>query len=215
MPHGEHSFLFSSLNSKRPNTARKVHIRRLFDVLQLCIQRHDWPRARRAWAVLVRCKEVDWKSMWRTSLLLLGEDDVDANTAATDSDRVSYLTVMMRQHPDERESILKELVLRLIHCGMHRRAMEELDLYLPSYPYQDNPVLHIYAGLIALYEAQPAPDTSEEATYGPANFLRNAQAHFERARAIDPSNVVAEAFLSQVSSRYRHVAANCLFCVRH
>ncbi|PIL37290.1 hypothetical protein GSI_00983 [Ganoderma sinense ZZ0214-1] len=30
------------------------------------------------------------------------------------------------------------------------------------------------------------------------NLVRDAQAHFERSRAIDPSNVVAEAFLSQL-----------------
>ena len=31
------------------------------------------------------------------------------------------------------------------------------------------------------------------------NLVRDAKAHFERARMVDPSNVVAEAFLSQVS----------------
>lgn len=102
MPHGEHSFLFSSLDSKQPNTARKVHLRRLFDVLHLCIQRHDWPRARRAWAILARCKEVDWKTMWRTSLLLLGEgSDATTHASDTDGDKVGFLTVMMRQFPEE------------------------------------------------------------------------------------------------------------------
>ena len=76
---------------------------------------------------------------------------------------------------------------------MYRRAMEELDLYvtglsctrmpsvltklssryLPSYPYQDNPVLHIYAGLIALYLAQPPGEISEETTCGP--FIHSCQ----------------------------------------
>lgn len=74
---------------------------------------------------------------------------------------------------------------------MHRRAMEELDLYvfgpqflppftwsssliryLPSYPYQDNPVFHTYAGLIALHLAQPAGGISSETTHGPFNLLR-------------------------------------------
>ena len=32
------------------------------------------------------------------------------------------------------------------------------------------------------------------------NLLRDAQTHFERARAIDPSNVVAATFLSQVNA---------------
>ncbi|KAI9056537.1 hypothetical protein FKP32DRAFT_1585798 [Trametes sanguinea] len=199
MPLGEYSFLFSSLNSKQPNTARKLHIRRLYDILYLCVQRRDWVRARRAWAILARCKEVDWKTKWRTSLLLLGGEDPEAHQIRADEDRVSFLIVMMRQYPEERESILKELVLHLIRSDMHRRAMEELDLYLPSYPYQDNPVLHVYAGLIALYLAQPGGDNSEETIYGwNASLLRDAQTHFERARTIDPSNVVAETFLSQV-----------------
>ncbi|KAI0677399.1 hypothetical protein C8Q78DRAFT_1002589 [Trametes maxima] len=202
MPLDDRVFIFDSLDSKQPNTSRKIHIRRLLDILHLCIQRRDWPRARRAWATLARCKEVDWKTMWRISLLLLGEHETDISSAEHDGDKVGFLTVMMRQHPEERESILKELVLHLIRSGMHRRAMEELDLYLPSYPYQDNPVLHVYAGLIALYLAQPTPtdDTPGGTPYGQgwdASLLRDAQAHLERARLIDPSNIVAGAFLSQ------------------
>ncbi|KAI1796237.1 hypothetical protein LXA43DRAFT_970121 [Ganoderma leucocontextum] len=198
----EYSFLFSSLGSKQPNTTRKVHIRRLYDILQLCIQRQDWARAKCAWGILARCPEVDWKTMWRTSVLLLGEGNPeDDDETQANGDRVRFLSVMMRQHPGERESILKELVLRLVHAGMYRRAMEELDLYLPSYPYQDNPVFHTYAGLIALYLAQPAGGISSETTYGKdwdLNLVRDAQTHFERGRAIDPSDVVAEAFLSQL-----------------
>ncbi|KAI0720269.1 hypothetical protein C8T65DRAFT_568049 [Cerioporus squamosus] len=216
MPSTEYSFLFTSLSGKQPTTARKTHIRRLYDILQLCIQRHEWVRAKRAWAILARCREVDWKIMWRTSVLLLGEGDHDTDDAQANGDRVRFLSVMMRQHPDERESILKELVLRLIHSGMYRRAVEELDLYLPSYPYQDNPVLHVYAGLIALYLAQPAGEISEETRYDQgwdANHLRDARAHLERARAIDPSNVVAEAFLSQVILPCHH-ALCCVLAYR-
>ncbi|KAI0335616.1 hypothetical protein GY45DRAFT_1240454 [Cubamyces sp. BRFM 1775] len=214
MPPGEQLFIFSSLDSKQPKTARKLHIRRVFDVLNLCIQRRDWPRARRAWAILARCKEVDWKEMWRTSLLLLGETGNEDDLGHSHEDRVSFLTVMMRQHPEERESILKELVLHLIQLGMHRRALEELDLYLPSYPYQDNPVLHVYAGLIALYLAQPDGDGPEETTYGwNVNLLRDAQAHLERARTIDPSNVVAETFLSQVYQHNQHMMVASTKCI--
>ncbi len=97
----DYSFLFSSLNAKQPTTARKVHIRRLYDILQLCIQRHDWVRAKRAWAILARCREVDWKVMWRTSVLLLGEGDPDTNDVQANEDRVRFLSLMMRQHPDE------------------------------------------------------------------------------------------------------------------
>jgi RNA polymerase I-specific transcription initiation factor RRN11 len=78
----------------------------------------------------------------------------------------------------QREDVFRELVLRLILSGRQREALEELELwaflrsifnindsnlalnsYLPSFPYQDNPVLHIYAGLAAFYLAQPSPET--------------------------------------------------------
>ena len=101
MPSGEQLFIFNSLDSKQPKTARKLHIRRVFDVLNLCIQRRDWPRAKRAWAILARCKEVDWKQMWRISLLLLGETGDQGDSGQSHEDRVSFLTVMMRQHPEE------------------------------------------------------------------------------------------------------------------
>jgi len=152
----DHDFLFSPLNPKPPNSARKVHIRRLYDVFQLCLHRNDFPRARRAWTILARCKEVDWKMMWTTGVLLLGE-----NSGTQPNEKsVEFLSTMLRQYPDERENILLELVLRLIHSEMYRKALDELELYLPSLPYQDNPVLHVYAGLISLYLAQPQANAS-------------------------------------------------------
>lgn len=91
-------FLFASLHSKRPRTARKVHIRRLYDVLQLSIQRQDFTRARRAWAILARCKEIQWKSLWMTSLLLVGDGlhDVDSS-----KDKINYLRSLMLRHLDD------------------------------------------------------------------------------------------------------------------
>ncbi|GBE80008.1 hypothetical protein SCP_0212100 [Sparassis crispa] len=139
--------------------------------------------------------------MWKTALLLLGaqaEDGMDA-----DDTRINFLTTMMRQHADERESILKELVLQLIHAGQYRKALDELELFLPSLPYQDNPVLHVYAGLICLYLAQPkanaliADELSDESGWN-AGLLREAQGHFERAKAIDADNTVATTFLEQL-----------------
>ncbi|OCH92154.1 hypothetical protein OBBRIDRAFT_791531 [Obba rivulosa] len=197
----DHDFLFSPVNPKRPTTARKVHVRRLYDVFHLCLHRNDLARARRAWSILARCKEVDWKMMWTTGVLLLGEN----NGTGPDEKRIEFVSAMLRQHPDERESILKELILWLIHSGMHRRALDELELYLPSLPYQDNPVLHIYAGLISLYLAQPQANPTELGTsfderHWNLGLLREAQAHFERARALDPSNTVAVAFLEQLPS---------------
>lgn len=91
-------YLFDSLNSKAPSSARKVHIRRLADVLQLSIHQRDWPRAKRAWSILIRCPEFEWKNMWRTGLLLLQCTD----SAAEPSEKkcLEYLRVMMLQCPE-------------------------------------------------------------------------------------------------------------------
>jgi len=93
-----HTFLFSSLNSKRPRNARKVHIRRLYDVLQLSLQRNDLLRARRAWVILARCKEIHWMTLWTTAIYILGEgvDEGESN-----SRRLEFLRAMMLQYPDD------------------------------------------------------------------------------------------------------------------
>ena len=92
-----HTFLFASLDSKQPLTTRKVHIRRLYDILQLSIQRHDVQRAKRAWSILARCKEINWLTMWRTGLHILGEDTIRDDVPVT----VDYLRSMMLQYPDD------------------------------------------------------------------------------------------------------------------
>ena len=71
-----------------------MHIRRLYDLLQLCIQRHDYERAEHAWAILARCKEVNWKSLWPIALII-------KNTSREPGQDVEFLRTMMLQHPDE------------------------------------------------------------------------------------------------------------------
>jgi len=130
-------------------------------------------------------------TMWTTGVRLLGDDlDQHGNTPQ----KFEFLRGMMLQYPDDRQKIIKELILHLILAGKHREALDELELYLPSFPYQDNPLLHVYAGLISLYLAQPASDA------GPFNpsLLRDAELYLERAKVLDPDNTVAQAFLDKI-----------------
>jgi hypothetical protein len=71
-----------------------------------------------------------------------------------------------------------------------------VDRYLPSFPYQDNPVLHIYAGSICLYMSQD-PDSRKDHK-SPEGLLAEAKAHLNRVITIDPDNCVAHIFLDQV-----------------
>ncbi|KDQ64329.1 hypothetical protein JAAARDRAFT_117685 [Jaapia argillacea MUCL 33604] len=192
------TFLFASLDSKSPTTARKVHIRRLYDLMQLCLQRNDLPRARKAWCILARCKEIDWRTMWKTGIQVLGDDCL--TSPEDNSSRLEFLRSMRLQFPEQQEAILREFALRLIATEKYREALDELELYLHVIPYRDNPVLNVYAGLLALHLSQ-TPDDQRAATQddGSCPLLRNAQAHLEKARTLDPENEVAKAFLTQIS----------------
>lgn len=68
--------------------------------------------------------------------------------------------------------------------------------YLPSFPFQDNPVLHVYAGAICLRMSQdPASRGGQKS---PEGLLEEAKTHFTCATQIDPKNCVAHFFLDQV-----------------
>ncbi|EKM59258.1 uncharacterized protein PHACADRAFT_85783 [Phanerochaete carnosa HHB-10118-sp] len=192
MSSDSYKFLFAYPSAKQTLSARKVHIRRLYDILELSLHRNDLARAKKAWAILVRCKEVNWKAMWRTGALLIGKSEDSATTAR---DRLGYFATMMLQFPEARESVLQEMILHLIVHRQYKRALDELELYLPSPPFQENSVLHAYAGLVCLYLAQPNPaaDVSNE-----GRSLRDAQQYFDRARYLDTNDLVAAAWSNAV-----------------
>lgn len=141
--HMQDAFLFAapapSLNV--PSTARKVHLRRLYDILQLCIHRDDLPRARRAWSILIRCKEINWMAMWGIAIHLIEENPYEDHDSTR---KIELLRDMILHYPDEvvsailpvvsvlillqRVALIKELVFRLIFAGRHREALDELEL---------------------------------------------------------------------------------------
>ncbi|KAF9057989.1 hypothetical protein BJ165DRAFT_1335248 [Panaeolus papilionaceus] len=189
-----HTFLFSSLNSVQPQTTRKVHLRRLYDLLQLSLQRQQFDRAQRIWAILVRCNEFNWKALWTTGLQVLTRNDPNSTSRTT----IEYLRMMLLQYPEERESILKELVTRLLFAGRYREALDELELYLPSFPYQDNPIFHILASMTCLYLSQGDQGIVDRGS------IRDAKAHLDHAKKLDPENEMI-AYLANLVSKFLSV----------
>lgn len=106
-PMASHNHLFELFESSKSLSTRKIHIHRLYDLLQLSLQRKDFIRARKAWVILSRCPEMNWMAMWRTSLHLLTELDDDPSTAAASSDQIRFLRTMMLEYPKEVRHILK------------------------------------------------------------------------------------------------------------
>ncbi|KIK92289.1 hypothetical protein PAXRUDRAFT_793637 [Paxillus rubicundulus Ve08.2h10] len=199
MDTSNHTFLFSPPNNKLPSTSHRVHLRRLYDVLQLSIQRGDIERARRAWAILTRCKEIDWKTSWTLSVGLL---DRFGHRTESSLEKIDYLRTMMLQLPEEKEQILSELVHLYILAGRHKEALDELEFSLPSFPYRDNAVLHIYAGICYVFAAQSSAGgfAGEDDIQRLDNeMFDRAQIFFERAKSLDPDNVVVDSLLNMVS----------------
>ncbi|EJD53470.1 hypothetical protein AURDEDRAFT_179937 [Auricularia subglabra TFB-10046 SS5] len=213
------TFTFESQNvPRKAYTARRVHIRRLLDLVELSVQREDWESAWRGWAILTRCKEVQWRHLWRLGLLMVSGH-------RGDSASLDYLRAMMFQHPEQASGLLKEAVLQEIAQLMitqedYRGALAELQLpvlsflsaardsqpdsYLPSLPYQDNPVLHTYAGMLCLYLAQPSVSSASQpvSQYSqPTGFnqglMRDVETHLKRALSLDPANLVAAEMLKK------------------
>ncbi|TFL00554.1 hypothetical protein BDV98DRAFT_569201 [Pterulicium gracile] len=186
----DHKFICASPNDalNNPLTARKLHIRRLFDVLNVCLQKRDLKRAQRAWCILARCKEVDWMALWPTALAILS-DDFDRTPR-----QVDFIRSLMLQYPLERESLLKELVLHLIALERHKEALDELELYLPSFPYQENAAFHLYAGLLCFGMAQGSSSSGWN-----TNLLNKSRSYFERGLALSPENSMAQAYTEKIA----------------
>ena len=105
-------FLFASPDRRAPSSsARRVHLRRLYDILHLSIQRGDLPLARRAFGLLARCEDVEWPDIWKFGLVLLAPapaaEDEDEDTLTPGGGdvgtqkHIEFLQVMMLRHPEQ------------------------------------------------------------------------------------------------------------------
>jgi len=74
-PDRNHRFLFSLPNLTNVDSARKLTIRRLYDVCMHSLCLGDTYRARKAFGILLRCKEFDWKASWSLAIYMLNAHD--------------------------------------------------------------------------------------------------------------------------------------------
>ncbi|CAE6513063.1 unnamed protein product [Rhizoctonia solani] len=191
-----------------PSTSsRKQHIRFTYDLLHVCLQRGDLVRARRAWSILVKCSEIDWRTLWAVGLALIpGRDETEGRRATRE--HVNYLKRVRLQIPHLQETLLKETILVLIDLGEYQEALDELDLYIVTMPFDQNPVLHLYAGMLWLFTAQPRVGTlsdstpeelAESGSLNTSNWnasrVAASKRHFRRAIALDPGNEFARGWL--------------------
>jgi len=98
LPDRNHKFLFSLLNLRSADSARKVAIRRVYDVCMHSLCLGDVRRARKAFRILLRCKEFDWKASWSLAIYMLNAHDPDRDDAFF-LGQVDQLRSLMLQDP--------------------------------------------------------------------------------------------------------------------
>lgn len=91
-----HKFLFSLPGLENVDSARKEMIRRLYDACIYSILLGDVQFARKAFGLLLRCKEFKWKDFWSLAIYMLNPHDPDRDNAFILS-RVEQLNLLMVQ----------------------------------------------------------------------------------------------------------------------
>lgn len=98
-------FLFASPDGRRSSSARRVHLRRLYDILHLSIQRGDLLLAQKSFALLSRCEDIEWAAIWKFGLIILAAADQPppghVNNMLGTPKHIEFLRVMMLRHPEE------------------------------------------------------------------------------------------------------------------
>lgn len=98
LPDRNHQFLFSLPNLRGVGSARKVTIRRVYDVCMHSLCLGDVERARKAFGILLRCKEFDWKASWSLAIYMLNAHDLERDDAFF-LNQVEQLRSLMLQDP--------------------------------------------------------------------------------------------------------------------
>ncbi|RSH85201.1 hypothetical protein EHS25_005008 [Saitozyma podzolica] len=195
----------------------KLHIQNLVDLLHACLLLGELDRARRAWAILIRCREVDWKERWYWGLALFSSTEPNDSDPTQTQSRPFSQELTYRAAQDEgrdaerwlrtlrvsakeadRPALLHALVLHLIKHSRYRDALDELETYLTSYPYLLSSSLHTYAGLLSFYLSYP-----ESARH--TAHVSPSQAHQERTppRTLSPSSSRSPSAAPPASDRGR------------
>ena len=138
-----HRFLFSLAGLRSADSARKVTIRRVYDVCMRSLCLGEVERAKKAFGILLRCREFDWKDSWSLAIYMLNAHDPEREDAFFLS-QVEQLRSLMLQDPTrvgyslsarartelipQREELLNEVLQVLIQNGRYTEALDEIEL---------------------------------------------------------------------------------------
>ena len=109
-------------------TDRQYHIDKLIDILFYSAHAGDIARAKRAWTILLRCKEFDWKSNWTVGILLLHEREDGSDNSEVVFNYIRRFMLSQKTDVSGKISVFLVKVVRSRDTHAERRYFERTDL---------------------------------------------------------------------------------------
>ncbi|EPY49328.1 RNA polymerase I transcription factor subunit Rrn11 [Schizosaccharomyces cryophilus OY26] len=127
------------------------HIDALCTLMHLCLLREDYHRAFHAFSLLLRSKGVDICKLWNIGLEILNQIKPDAST-----EYLERLIARFPANPNKNrtqrsltsEQFFPAYILLLIQRQEYQRAMNALNEYMLSPPFNQNKALYEYSGML-------------------------------------------------------------------
>ncbi|KAG0262114.1 hypothetical protein BG011_000311 [Mortierella polycephala] len=122
--------------------SRRLHLELTGQLLRRTLARRDYKRAYRLYCILISSREISEDLVWKIGAELLRQKKEYEPLC------VRFLQQVFAKATYCRESILLETTLYQLRCGKIEEAQRTLDPHLDMSPYDRNPLLQGYAGVV-------------------------------------------------------------------
>ncbi|CCJ30238.1 unnamed protein product [Pneumocystis jirovecii] len=170
-----------SYSPKKLLSTRKRQIEATYTILHLSLLRGDFLRARYAFSILIRCREVYLYDIWDLGLEILRHFEFDQQETYLKHLIVFYqastYSSSLKDDTFSTQEFLRALVLLYIEKREFQKLLDMLEDYLLSAPYSENAVFYQYAGMAALELSRITTVSGES-----KQFHEKAEYMFQKAK---------------------------------
>lgn len=180
----------------REPSHRRLHLQRIFDLLNLSIGRRDGVRAFRCLRILLKSHEWRPIELWRyaleiTTIITRGDDQLEQDGVPFQKHlarkRLAFLREVSKARTGLQLDVFIEIVPELLALGEEQQALAELDIVLHQYPYRLEPILHLYSALIFLKLSSPSVEGEDIST---VQYTMKGVSEFDQMIAFVPHNLL-------------------------
>ncbi|KAG0367286.1 hypothetical protein BC939DRAFT_456399 [Gamsiella multidivaricata] len=129
-------------NTRMTRASHAVHAELTGQLLRRTLVRRDYYRAYKIYSIMTTKKNIAEEFVWKIGCEILRQKSEYEPLC------LRFLQLIFTKSKDCREAILVETALYQLRCGKLEDARETLEPYREMYPYDENPLVQGYAGVI-------------------------------------------------------------------